>query len=226
MWLDSATLGLALSERGRIQDEISAHVSDATAHQIAQGLSELDAEARAIQDLGDPRAARAAFQRTCYTVSDERRLEKLLGRSWWTLPFGFILIPFAFQADTNWWRWQSVAVTALALILPAILCSEPKIKRWLFERFSRNGVIAVQAFSITIAAATICYTAFQESFMFAQPVSIGALSVPVGTWIIALVLSCLWIAQQAPLTFKAIRRTRAYRALQNPTRAGHASPRA
>ena len=53
-WLASATLDLALSERQRIYEEISAHVNDAIAHQTAQGLSELDAEARAIQDLGDP----------------------------------------------------------------------------------------------------------------------------------------------------------------------------
>lgn len=80
-WLASATLGLALSERGRIQDENSAHITDAISHQTAQGLSELDAEARAIQDLGDPQVARAAFLCTCYTLTDEIRLERLLGRS-------------------------------------------------------------------------------------------------------------------------------------------------
>ena len=204
-WLASATLDLALSERQRIHDEVSAHVGDAIAHQTAQGLSEPDAEARAIQDLGDPQAARAAFQRTCYTLSDEHRLEKLLGRSWWTLLFGFILIPFAFQADADWSIWH---VVVMALILPTILGFEPTIKRWLFERFSRNGVIAVQIFSIIIATATICFAALQESLML-QPVSIGALSLPLGTWFVALILSCRWIVQQAPLTLKTIRRTRA-----------------
>ncbi len=204
-WLASATLGLALSERGRIVEEISAHVANAIAYQTAQGLTESEAEARAIEDLGDSHAARAAFLRTCYTVSDEIRLERLLGRSWWTLLFGFILIPFAFQADADWSIWH---VVVMALILPTILGFEPTIKRWLFERSSRNGVIAVQIFSIIIATATICFTAFQESLML-QPVSIGALSLPLGTWFIALILSCRWLAQQAPLTLKTIRRTRA-----------------
>ena len=208
-WLANATLDLALSERQRIHEEISTHVRDARDHLLEQGLSELDAEARAIQDLGDPRAARAAFLKTCYTVSDERRLEKLLGRSWWTLPYGFILIPFAFQADADWSRWQSVIFSAMALTLPLMLASEPNIKRWLFKRFSSNGVIAVQVFALMLAGLTICYTAFQESFLFIQAISIGALSVPVGTWMVALILSYRWIAQQAPLTLKTIRRTRA-----------------
>ena len=208
-WLASATLNLALSERQRIYEEISAHVRQARDHLLEQGLSAVDAETRAIEDLGDPRAARAAFQRTCYTLTDETRLERLLGRSWWTLPYGFILIPFAFQADADWSRWQSVIATAMALVLPQTLVLEPNIKRWLFKRFSSNGVIAVQIFVVMLAGLTICYTAFQESFLFVQAISIGVLSVPVGTWIVALILSFRWITQQAPLTLKTIRRTRA-----------------
>ena len=97
----------------------------------------------------------------------------------------------------------------MALVLPQILALEPNIKRWLFKRFSSNGVIAVQVFVVMLAGLTICYTAFQESFLFVQAISIGALSVPVGTWIVALILSYRWIAQQVPLTLKTIRRTRA-----------------
>ena len=179
-WLASATLGLALSERGRIQDEISAHVNDAIAYQTAQGLSASDAEARAVADLGDPRVARAAFLRTCYTLTDEIRLERLLGRSWWTLLYAWLFISFPLWLPlSNWFNvpltiripfifqltfqpgmsltdGQLIAVSLLFVFaLAPMYFFEPRIKRWLYNRFSSNGVIAVQAFMALLAAQTI-----------------------------------------------------------------------
>lgn len=220
-WLASATLGLALSERGRIQDEISAHVSDAIAHQTAQRLSEPDAEARAIQDLGDPQVARAAFLRTCYTLSDEQRLEKLLGRSWWTLPltvlFGCIFVaitvltfshvPITLNDGVGKSDPLFIPLMFSPLLLALIYYFEPKIKHWLFNRSSRYGVFAVQAF-MGFAAIWLSGV-IHNVFALIYSLIIGEFSFSIISWFVVLILTYRWIAQQAPLTLKTIRRTRA-----------------
>jgi hypothetical protein len=222
-WLSSAMLGLALFERRRIYEEISAHVADAIAHQTAQGLSAPDAEARAIQDLGDPQAARVAFQRTCYTLADEIRLEKLLGRSWWTLPCAWLVLvipasffisnwlgtPIKIQSNINLPNWQ---ITFIAFIFASLfftlLYLEPQIKKYLHQRFSSFGVIAVQTFMALISSAMIS-GALTDIFNIVQSALSGQLKFSIGTWIIVPVLTYRWIAQQTPLTLKTIRRTRA-----------------
>ena len=221
-WLASATLNLALSERQRIYEEISAHVRDARDHLLEQGLSELDAETRAIQDLGDPRVARAAFLRTCYTVSDEQRHEKLLGRSWWSLPLAalcicifvsatvltfsdaFIVLNEGITRSSPWF----VPLILSPLFFTPIYYFEPSIKRWLFNRFSRHGVYVVQIFMILLAAVWMQSVIDNVSILI-QSFMEGKITYSIGTWIAVLILSYRWIAHQAPLTLKTIRRTRA-----------------
>ena len=215
-------LGLALSERQRIYEEISAHVKDAIAHRTAQGILESVAEARAIQDLGDPQVARAAFQRTCYTLSDEILLEKLLKRSWWTLPCAwFVLImptvmvvsswlgvTTKFQSNLGLSGWQtSLVITITYFLIFISLYFEPQIKRYLFLRFSSFGVIAVQAFMALISSVMIS-GALTDIFNIIQSAASGHLKFSIGTWIIVPILTYRWIAHQAPLTLKIIRRTR------------------
>ena len=232
-WLASATLDLALSERQRIYEEISAHVKDAIAHRTAQGILESVAEARAIQDLGDPQVARAAFQRTCYTLTDEIRLERLLGRSWWTLLCSWLFMSFPLWLPlTSWFNipltvqipltsqltiqpgmsltdGQFIAVSlVIALLFAPVYFFEPRIKRWLYKRFSSNGVIAVQAFMALLAAQMIG-SAIENFISTTQALFFGGGKLVFGTWIIVLFLTYHWIAQQAPLTLKTIRRTRA-----------------
>lgn len=183
-WLASATLDLALSERQRIYEEISAHVNDAIAQRIVQGVPVTDAEARAIQDLGDPQVARAAFLCTCYTLTDEIRLERLLGRSWWTLLNSWLFMSFPLWLPlTSWFNipltvrtpltsqltnqpgmsltdGQFIAVSLVIVLVFApvfapVYFFEPRINRWLYKRFSSNGVIAVQAFMALLAAQMI-----------------------------------------------------------------------
>ena len=221
-WLASATLGLAIVERQRIVEEISAHVTDATAHQIVQGLSATDAEAQALADLGGPQVARAAFLRTCYTVSDERRLEKLLGRSWWTLVYAWVGIglpitliillwlnvPVSFQANMGVSDSGFVIVILTSLATTPLYYFEPRIKNWLYKRFSSNGVFAAQAFMLLIVGQPL-YSALKEVFKIVHPDHLGTFSGSFGTWIVVLILTYRWMAHQAPLTLKTIRRTRA-----------------
>ena len=221
-WLASATLDLALSERQRIFDEISAHVSDAIAHQTAQGVTQADAEARAIEDLGDAQVARAAFQRTCYTVSDERRLEKLLGRSWWSLPLAalcvciFVAVTVLTISDapivlnegiTRSSPWF-VPLMLSPLFFAPVYYFEPSIKRWLFNRSSRYGVFIVQIFMVLLASVWMQSVIDNVSILI-RTLMTGKITYSIGSWIVVLILSYRWIAQQAPLTLKIIRRTRA-----------------
>ena len=221
-WLASATLDLALSERQRIHDEVSAHVGDAIAHQTAQGLSEPDAEARAIQDLGDPRIARAAFSRTCYTLTDEIRLEQLLRRSWWSFPLAvlcvciFVAVTVLTLSDapivlnegiTRSSPWFIPLMLSPLFFAPAYYF-EPSIKRWLFKRSLKYGIISVQAFMALLALIWIP-SAVQSFFMLVQSLISGRANSLVDTWIVVFILTYRWIAHQAPLTLKTIRRSQA-----------------
>lgn len=70
---------------------------------------------------------------------------------------------------------------------------------------SSNGVIAVQAFMALLAAQMIG-SAIENFISTTQALFFGGGE---GTWIIVLFLTYHWVAQQAPLTLKTIRRTRA-----------------
>ena len=221
-WLASATLDLALSERQRIFDEISAHVSDAIAHQTAQGVTQADAEARAVQDLGDPQAARAAFQRTCYTLSDEIRLERLLERSWWTLPYAWLIAGMPAAIVVMSWLNISIPFIRISGVSDATLIDsvlfwlaiiplyfyEPRIKRWLYKRFPARGALVVQAFTVLLAL-PIVYSVPIEAISTIKALLSRTITLYFGTGIFVPILVYRWIAQQAPLTLKTIRRTRA-----------------
>ena len=104
---------------------------------------------------------------------------------------------------------QFIAVSlVIALLFAPVYFFEPRIKRWLYKRFSSNGVIAVQAFMALLAAQMIG-SAIENFISTTQALFFGGGKLVFGTWIIVLFLTYHWIAQQAPLTLKTIRRIRA-----------------
>jgi hypothetical protein len=71
-WVVVATFGLADSARERIKLEIEAHHAEAAKALVQAGASQENAEASALLELGDPKAAAKSFRQRHLTVEEER----------------------------------------------------------------------------------------------------------------------------------------------------------
>jgi hypothetical protein len=83
-WLKTATEKLSLPAKDRIKLEIGSHFADAVATHSAEGLSEDEAQSRALSELGDAKAAARRFRRSHLTEDEARSLEskwKIFGDS-------------------------------------------------------------------------------------------------------------------------------------------------
>jgi hypothetical protein len=69
-WIDIATRNLVPSAQTRVRAEIEAHFADAVRAKQAAGATELDAQAAALAELGNARAAARRFSREYLTESD------------------------------------------------------------------------------------------------------------------------------------------------------------
>jgi hypothetical protein len=69
-WLETATRGLVPSAQTRIRAEIEAHYAEAVHAHMVQGLSEPDAQAQALADLGYAYAAARRFRQEHLTTMD------------------------------------------------------------------------------------------------------------------------------------------------------------
>jgi hypothetical protein len=63
-WANIATRRLASWEKARIKNEIEAHVEDAVAEAVADGMDEKAARKRAVDALGSPRAANKEYRKS------------------------------------------------------------------------------------------------------------------------------------------------------------------
>jgi hypothetical protein len=69
-WLEIAPRDLVSSAQARIRAEIEAHYAEAVRAHMVQGLSEPDAQAQALADLGDARAAARRFRQEHLTTME------------------------------------------------------------------------------------------------------------------------------------------------------------
>lgn len=66
-WFENATKNIAKAERSKFRNELEAHVFDAiNAHQQT-GIAMLEAEEKALLELGDPKVAARGFEREYLT---------------------------------------------------------------------------------------------------------------------------------------------------------------
>lgn len=77
-WLGIATDKLTQAGKERITLEIASHFGDAVVSYRADGLTEADAQARALADLGGPKKAARRFRKRHLTQSEAEFLEKKL----------------------------------------------------------------------------------------------------------------------------------------------------
>jgi uncharacterized membrane protein len=72
-WFEIATKNIAESELPKIRNELEAHVFDAINVHQQTGISTLEAEEKAVLELGDPKIAARGFQREYLTREQVRR---------------------------------------------------------------------------------------------------------------------------------------------------------
>ena len=145
-WLVLATFGIVAPARDRIKREIEAHFADAVAAHVAKGLSQDEAETRALQELGDIHSAAKAFQKKHLTSQDvewlhglwkaERRRKYLLRvRFIWCLLSSILLTTCLFL-----WSGEPYARSARVLLIPLWFLVGISLYSLLsFSRLMKNG---------------------------------------------------------------------------------------
>src|SRR6266851_419539 len=74
-WLEIATKGLLPADKRRITQEIETHCAEAMKAHLDQGESGQVAEAMAVAELGDPKAAGKSLRKKHLTEKDVKRLD-------------------------------------------------------------------------------------------------------------------------------------------------------
>ena len=87
-WLDYATKGLGRWARKRVATEIAGHYDEAYHRAVDRGLGADEAEALALESLGDADEACTRFKKTHLTLEEEHKLSKMLSRKTNTYRFG------------------------------------------------------------------------------------------------------------------------------------------
>ena len=80
-WIHDATRGLGRWAQRRVATEISQHYDEACRGAVEGGLGAEEAEALALDSLGDAEEACVRFQQTHLTVEEEYKLSKLLSNN-------------------------------------------------------------------------------------------------------------------------------------------------
>lgn len=208
-WIDSATRGLASSEVKRIHTDILEHFTDACTAYQAKG--DAHAEARALDDLGSPDVANQKYRSIYLTEEDELKIERLLHRSWWTYVYAFGLalafVVMAINQKTVKAQLAEAGETVytsltLMILLWLLAIYEPFIKRVLYQKSPKYGLLWGQVFIVLLA-----YPFFGSAFTDIQKVFEGKLYLSASLLSIPLVY--FWLKAQLPLTLKLLRRLRA-----------------
>jgi len=128
-WVDFATTGLVPAAKARIGAEIQAHYAEALAVQIADGLSESDAQTAALADLGDVLEANRRFRQEHLTTREADEIDVRLKEArgtvhlWQLINLLFYLFmdmtliaTWAYQPASDW-RYLFLAVSSLLFVL-------------------------------------------------------------------------------------------------------------
>jgi hypothetical protein len=73
-WFEIATKNITETERSRIRNELEAHVFDTIEAHQQTGITTLEAEQKAVLELGDPKIAARGFTQSFLTVQEAKRL--------------------------------------------------------------------------------------------------------------------------------------------------------
>ena len=112
-WIVLATDGLVASARERIKSEIEAHYADSVANHLTDGMTQAEAEALALGELGDINVAAKGFRKRYLTEQEEAWLReyeakyrqmavKRKGLLWYLGVCGLIGL-VAYAALSGWW---------------------------------------------------------------------------------------------------------------------------
>lgn len=145
-WLEIATRKLTDASKERIRLEIDSHYADAVGAHREDGLSEADAQTKALTELGAPKTAARRFRKQHLTEREDQRLKnsEKMARSIWWLIFSFVFFgQFAFDRHNlvthYWYKWLSLVLAFVFLVaLPTV--------RFAITRFSgakSNGHLLV-----------------------------------------------------------------------------------
>ncbi len=77
-WLELATNRLAAPARKRIGLEIEAHYAEAVRAHVEEGMSEWEAQAAALAELGDAWAAARRFRKQHLTEGEAQNVESMI----------------------------------------------------------------------------------------------------------------------------------------------------
>ncbi len=100
-WLEIATKKLAKTARERVTREIESHYREAVAAHLSRGESEDAAQAAALRELGEAKAAAKRLRRTNITQREERRLLRLEKMSGSKGRLIFVVVYFSFLGIVN-----------------------------------------------------------------------------------------------------------------------------
>ncbi len=183
-WLDTATRGLCDEAYARIADEIEAHVAEHVEHLQLEGLSEEDAEEKAIEALGDPRKARREFKRSHLTSGEMSYFQRITRKNRFSVVLDALYLWIVFCSMLSiinnslilspvfFLRYQRVLlISAILAILPAALIAyavrhiRPVTKRvaasWIF-----CGMIGVPTIWAVSAGQYLGAIVFSEWLIF------------------------------------------------------------
>jgi hypothetical protein len=108
-WLKIATHGIAAAGKERISREIEAHYADAVGTHLERGESEDVAQAKSLEELGEPGVAAEEFQKEYITEADEKHLD------------------YIFKAALD--PRKSISIAICFTVLPLLVCLDSALGR-------------------------------------------------------------------------------------------------
>jgi hypothetical protein len=152
-WFEIASKNIAKSELSQLRNELENHVFDAIHFHQQTGISMLEAEQKAVLELGDPKIAARGFARTYLTTEQARRVGLETG------------------SFPKWVKWAGVifliAMTFVFIMVPIWTSSTYPTLTTAFTAFSRMELAGV---------ATMLLGAWLEQRMFARRAPIRVLT--------------------------------------------------
>ncbi|MBX7257774.1 MAG: permease prefix domain 1-containing protein [Candidatus Hydrogenedentes bacterium] len=168
-WIATATSGLCADAVTRIREELLPHYEDTVEHLIREGAGREEAEAQAVQQLGNARKAQRGFRRTNLTVMEQKRLTDLAKLP--ALPFRIPGVHYLVIASPY----------VLALVLLAFTCLT--IQDFAPLKWTLVAFTAILAVPLCVYLATI---------PVALPIRLGVPRLGIAVFVVFSILCVIW----------------------------------
>jgi hypothetical protein len=162
-WFAIATKNIAESELPEIRNELENHVLDAIAVQQQTGILALEAEQKAVLELGDPKRAARGFARSHLTKRDVRRINTptvfsrvfavVFALAWWGLceaiaPNLFTVFSDKASDALTIFRFLNISsfVVQMLLLLVQIFRGQMNAFQWRLCSISLETILGVAGF--------------------------------------------------------------------------------